>query len=524
MASARGESGRGSVGRRLAASVAVNFFVLLVVGAAGIAGTVRAHESVGFVADRVQPEALEVAAALQDLTEAESAVWSYSISGERDALAQYRAARARFRDRRIRLERLGQFDFRVSVLVDDFLSAGDRWFRRYAEPRVNGPVGLATFDVGRFDRARALFAEVRSSNAAVGQRLAELTETAHESADRVHRTLVGLLAAVLAAGAAGSLLVARRAGRGVTEPLGALEETARRLAAGDHAARAPVEGPREVVQVASAINAMADENDRAREVEAHVVDRLRTLDAVKSDFVSNVSHELRTPLTSIVGYLELLEDELEGRATESDRDLVRAASRNVARLGDLVDDLLALTRTESRRADLVPVDLSGLAHDVVTDLRVASTQRGVDIRLAVPDQPVPVLGDAGQLARVLTNLVSNAVKFSPAASEVTVAVVTESRHAVLSVEDHGIGIPSGELDQLGSRFYRASNAVGLGITGTGLGLRIVQAIVDHHHGSLDLHSQEGVGTTVTVRLPLLASAEPGRPEPDAEVASSASVR
>ena len=528
MASAGGGSGRGSVGRRLTASVAVNFLVLLLVGAAGIAGTVRAHESVGFVADKVQPAALETAAALQDLTAAESYVWSYSISGDPKVLAQYRAARASFRKRRIRLERLAQFDFRVSVLVDDFLRAADRWMRRYAEPRVDGPVGLATFDVGRFDQARGLFAEVRSSNAAVGRRLAELTETAHESADQVRRTLVALLAAVLAAGAAGSLWVARRAGRGVTEPLGALEETARRLGAGDHAARAPAEGPREVVQVARAINSMADENDRARAVETHVVERLRTLDAVKSDFVSNVSHELRTPLTSILGYLELLEDELEGRATESDRELVRAASRNVARLGELVDDLLALTRTESRNSELVPLDLAVLAHDVVTDLRVASTQRGVDIRLTLPGSPVPVLGDAGQIARVLTNLVSNAVKFSQGSSEVTVTVGAEGRHAVVSVEDHGIGIPSGELDQLGSRFYRASNAVGLGITGTGLGLRIVQAIVDQHGGSLDLHSEEGVGTTVGVRLPLLVSEAP---DPDqqaeadaAEAAPSTSLR
>ena len=213
----------------------------------------------------------------------------------------------------------------------------------------------------------------------------------------------------------------------------------------------------------------------------------------------------------------MLEDELEGRATESDRQLVRAASRNVARLGDLVDDLLALTRTEGRRADLVPLDLVAVAHDVVTDLRVASTQRGVDIRLTLPGSAVAVLGDGSQLARVLTNLVSNAVKFSRPGSGVTVTVGQENGQAVVSVEDHGIGIPSAELDQLGSRFYRASNAVGLGISGTGLGLRIVQAIVDHHHGSVDLRSEEAVGTTVRVRLPLLAS---GLPEAgDVEAAS-----
>jgi signal transduction histidine kinase len=258
---------------------------------------------------------------------------------------------------------------------------------------------------------------------------------------------------------------------------------------------------------------MADENDRARAVEARVVEQLRDLDAVKSDFVSNVSHELRTPLTSILGYLELLEDELDGE--DGELELVRAASRNVARLGELVDDLLALTRTESQTTDLVPLDLAALTRDVVTDLRVASSQHGVEIRLGLPGSPVPVLADAGQVARVLTNLISNAVKFSQGASEVAVSVGAEGQQALVAVEDHGIGIPAHELDQLGSRFYRASNAVGLGITGTGLGLRIVQAIVDNHHGSVDLRSEEGVGTTVRVRLPLLAAGQLSRGDAEA---------
>jgi signal transduction histidine kinase len=255
---------------------------------------------------------------------------------------------------------------------------------------------------------------------------------------------------------------------------------------------------------------MATENARAREVETHVVEQLRALDAVKSDFVSNVSHELRTPLTSILGYLELLEEELVGRTADTEQDMLRAAKRNVLRLGELIEDLLALTRSESQGTELKELDLASLTRDLVTDLRVASSQQGVEIRLGVPAAPVPVMADAGQIARVVTNLVSNAVKFSQGASEVAVSVVRDGDDAVLTVEDHGIGIPSEELDQLGSRFYRASNAVHLGITGTGLGLRIVQAIVENHHGSVDLRSVQGVGTTVWVRLPVLQPDESHR--------------
>lgn len=300
----------------------------------------------------------------------------------------------------------------------------------------------------------------------------------------------------------------------MTEPLDDLEETANRLARGDHDARARVRGPREVVRVATAVNKMADENERARAVEARVVDQLRDLDSVKSDFVSNVSHELRTPLTSILGYVELLEEELRGGAGGAELDMVAATKRNVLRLGELIDDLLALTRSENRSTDLERVDLVVLTHDVVTDLRVASTQQGVDIVLTTPSGPVPVLADSSQIARVVTNLVSNAVKFSMGAAHVDVEIALEGSDAVLTVRDHGIGIPAGEMHQLGSRFYRASNAVGLGITGTGLGLRIVQAIIENHQGSVELRSSEGHGTTVRVRLPAQAGAGAPVPQED----------
>jgi signal transduction histidine kinase len=500
----------------------VNFFVLVVVGIAGIVGTVRAHDSVDYLAGQVEPAARENAQALQDLTDAETYVWGYSISGERAALADYEAARASFRDRRDRLQQLGSLDPQLGLLVDDFLLAADNWFAAYAEPRVTGPVGEGTFDLTRFDRAQVLFADVRETNAAVADRVKELSADAKGSSDDLKRTLVLALAAVLVAGAAGSLVVARSTGRGVAEPLGALEDTAQRLARGEHDARAPVSGPREVVQVATAINKMADENDRARAVEVRVVEQLRALDAVKSDFVSNVSHELRTPLTSILGYLELLEEEIEGRAAEPEQELIVATKRNVLRLGELIDDLLALTHSESKRAVLVPLDLALLTRDVITDLRVASAQQGVEIRFGLPGTPVPVLGDAGQLARVVTNLVGNAVKFSQGSSEVAVAVVATGEEAVLTVQDHGIGVPATELEQLGSRFYRASNAVGLGITGTGLGLRIVQAIVENHHGSVDVRSEEGVGSTFWVRIPLVETEVPHEsPGPASEAGAPA---
>ena len=516
MASARGGGGRSSVRRHLSVLVVANLLVLLVVGVGGIVAAIRAHDSVRYLTGTVEPAAQANAAAMQLLTDTETYVWGYAISGDPAQLAQYRDSVDWFAHRRAQLEQLRTLDGQLSSLVDEFLVAADNWFEVYAQPRITGEVGLKTFDDDRFDRGRALFDQIRIANAAVDRRLDQMSDDAEDSAHDLTNRIIAVLVAVLVVGAAVSSLIGRRIGRRVTEPLGALEETAHRLADGQHEARAPMTGPREVLQVATAINTMADENDRARAVEARVVEQLRALDAVKSDFVSNVSHELRTPLTSILGYLELLEEEMRGLPVEDGHEMVAAAKRNVLRLGELIDDLLALTRSEAQRTELAPLDLAMLARDIVTDLRVASSQQGVDIRFGLPGTPVPVLADAGQIARVVTNLVSNAVKFSQGDSEVVVTALIDGDDAVLAVEDHGIGIPESELDQLGSRFYRASNAVGMGITGTGLGLRIVQAIVENHHGSVDLRSTQGVGTTVWVRIPLAVSEAPAEPAELAE--------
>ncbi|HET6168452.1 MAG TPA: ATP-binding protein [Marmoricola sp.] len=506
MTSPDGGGGRSSVRRYLSGVVAANLLVLVVVGVGGLVATVRGHDSVHYLTEEVEPAVEANAAVLQDLTDAETFLWGWGISGDEALLASYRHAVDRYHADEKQLERLGDIDAQVALLVDDFTLAADTWFSAYVDQRLTQTTGPESFDAGLFERGLRLFGDVRSTNTAVARELQHLTTDADDQSHDTERNLLIMLAVLVVLGVAATWLVGRRVGRRVTEPLSALEQTAHDLAAGRHEARAPVDGPREVVQVASAVNRMAAENERARAVESHVVEQLRALDAVKSDFVSNVSHELRTPLTSILGYLELLEEEQRDRPDGAEHEMVAAAKRNVIRLGELIDDLLALTRSEDTRTDLVPTDLAALVRDIVTDLRVASSQQGVDIRLGLPGAPVVVLADAGQIARVVTNLVSNAVKFSQGDSEVVVTVLADGSEAVMTVEDHGIGIPESELDQLGSRFYRASNAVGLGIAGSGLGLRIVQAIVENHHGTVDLRSTQGVGTTVWVRIP---RADPG---------------
>jgi signal transduction histidine kinase len=302
MASAGGVGGRIPVRRHLAVLVAANLFVLLVLGVAGIAAAIRAHDSVHYLTERVEPAVTANSAALQHLTDAETYLWGWAISGDAQLLTSFRTAVDAYQaDRGYLVEALDSLDGQAALLVDDFNLATDDWFTVYVYPRLALPTGTDNIGLDRFARGQRLFDEVRAANAAVSDRLDELTEDADRSSRNLMEDIVVVLAAMLLAGSLLSTWVGSLVGRRVTRPLRALEDTAHRLAVGEHDARAPVSGPREVVQVATAINRMADENDRARAVEARVVEQLRALDGVKSDFVSNVSHELRTPLTSILG-------------------------------------------------------------------------------------------------------------------------------------------------------------------------------------------------------------------------------
>lgn len=245
-------------------------------------------------------------------------------------------------------------------------------------------------------------------------------------------------------------------------------------------------------------HAQQDALDRQQEI----VVKLTELDRVKSDFVSTTSHELRTPLTSIIGFSELLEDRYQRNANEGDGKLVQMIARNAERLLLLVEDLLSLSHIESgafrlhrETGDCVPlVEAACEAVGPLASARSIKVVRDLSGRL-------PVEADRPQLERVFLNLLSNAVKFSHDGDLVEVVALREADEVVVSISDHGIGIPANEQGQVFTRFFRSRNAEERSINGSGLGLAIVANIVDRHDGRVDITSVEGIGTTVTVRLP-----------------------
>ncbi len=242
----------------------------------------------------------------------------------------------------------------------------------------------------------------------------------------------------------------------------------------------------------------------ALQMEQHSVARLEEANRVKDVLVSTVSHELRTPLASIQGYTELLSDGSLGTVSSQQRDALSTVARSCVRLQALVDDLIFVAKADSaeQAVQLGPVDLC----QVVAASRGAAAPQvrlrpDLEVVYDLPPAPVTVRGDAASLERLVDNLCSNAVKFTPDAGSVTVRVRQVEGGATLVVSDTGIGIDGTARVQLFQRFYRAPEANRRAIPGSGLGLSVVQEILRQHGGTIDIESLPGAGTTVTVRLP-----------------------
>ena len=228
----------------------------------------------------------------------------------------------------------------------------------------------------------------------------------------------------------------------------------------------------------------------------------RRLERLRDAFVAAVSHELRTPLTSVSGFLELLGDD-EDSLGLAGRTYLNAARRGTLRLQRIVEDLLLVGQIEAERLELrtEPVDLAELASAAVDVVRPAADEKRIEITLDTHGS-LPLVADPGRLTQVLDNLLTNAIKFTPAGGAIVLSVSGGDGHRRIEVTDNGIGIPHEELGQLFSRFYRASSATRRAIPGTGLGLVIARAIVEAHSGTINLDSREGEGTSVAVTLPL----------------------
>jgi len=229
----------------------------------------------------------------------------------------------------------------------------------------------------------------------------------------------------------------------------------------------------------------------------------KRVERMKTEFVSTVSHELRTPLTSIHGSLGLVLGGAVGEVPVPARELLRIAESNSERLIGLVNDILDIEKIESGRMEfrMEVVDLNVLTEQVVTANRAYADRLGVKVDVVPAADSAEVMGDPARLAQVVTNLLSNAAKFSPEGETVEVTVRRGNGALRVEVADRGPGIPESFRERVFEKFTQADSSDTRSVGGTGLGLSICRAIIDTHGGTIGYESDPGLKTRFHFELP-----------------------
>jgi len=286
-----------------------------------------------------------------------------------------------------------------------------------------------------------------------------------------------------------SLVLAFVLSRWVADPLQKVVLAARNYPSED-SRPVPPHGPREVQDLTKAFNSMIERVDNSQ--------------ISQRNFVADVSHELKTPLTSIQGFAQAILDDT-ADTPESRKQAAKIIYEESGRMHRMALDLLDLARLEGGIADLKmsQVDVSVLLQNIIDKFIPQAQSRNVSLQLDIPNDLPTLIGDGDRLAQVFTNLVDNALKFTPQNGQVTLSAKQAGDGMELSVADSGSGVPKDALSHLFDRFYQVdeSRAGGKG-HGTGLGLAIVKEIIQAHSGRIGVRSEAGQGTTFTINLPL----------------------
>jgi two-component system sensor histidine kinase MtrB len=344
---------------------------------------------------------------------------------------------------------------------------------------------------GRSPEARgALEQAVTRLEELVNLNVAQAREAQDEAARWERQARLGgpVVAVVLLASMLGALRWLRRA---VLRPVTEVRQAMRRFSAGRKRTRAPETGPAELREMARTFNEMATAIGRQQE------DQLA--------FLAGVAHDLRNPLSALKMSTALVTPGQAEPSPERVQKMLALVRRQVARLDRMVGDLLDATRIEAGKLELQlrENDARELARAVVELYQ--ATGQSHELRLELPDTPVPLYCDGARLEQVLNNLVSNALKYSPSGTRVDVVVSREGDEALFSIADQGIGISAEERRHLFAPFKRARSARARA-PGAGLGLSVARRIVEAHGGRIEVDSQPGQGSVFRIRLPLSSAA------------------
>lgn len=233
------------------------------------------------------------------------------------------------------------------------------------------------------------------------------------------------------------------------------------------------------------------------------ISHLKELDKMKSEFIAMVTHELRAPISAVEQQLSVILNRMAGDISEKQEKLLLRAKERTKGLLALIKDLLDLSKIEAGRMVQYkePLSLQEVIQKVIDLMKAEADHKKIDLQFPVPSQDPIVLADRTSMEGIFTNLISNAIKYTPEGGRVVVTLTEEGGFAKATVSDTGIGIKKEDLPRIFDKFYRVKSIETRQIVGTGLGLSIVKSIVDAHLGSISVESEEGGGTTFTVILP-----------------------
>lgn len=235
----------------------------------------------------------------------------------------------------------------------------------------------------------------------------------------------------------------------------------------------------------------------------HDVTRLKKLEKVKEDFVANVTHEIRTPLTAIIGYLETIKNGAIGNIDET-KKFVDIILNQAERLNRLVEDLLTLSHIELKelKFNFENVSINAAITNVISLVEAKAKEKKITIHNNVRENFPMIRADKDKLTQIFVNILDNAVKFTPESGRITIAAKEADAYTAVSISDTGIGVPRDEIQRLGERFYRVDRSRSRDLGGTGLGLSIVKHLMIAHGGRMEIESELGRGTTVSLLFPL----------------------
>jgi signal transduction histidine kinase len=285
----------------------------------------------------------------------------------------------------------------------------------------------------------------------------------------------------------------------VVGPIRQIETRLGDITAGDFSGHVTVRNRDELGALADNINLMNDELGR-------LYRELESASRHKSEFLASMSHELRTPLNAVIGFSQVLRQQMFGALNDKQVEYVDDILSSGQHLLNLINDILDLAKVEAGRMELQPAPfaLDETLRNAMAMVRERATRQEVTLAVEIDASVGEIEADERKVKQILFNLLSNAVKFTPAGGSVTLAARADGRQAIISVRDTGVGISPEEQASIFEEFYQL--APGMTQEGTGLGLALTKRLVDLHGGELTVHSAPGAGSTFTVRLPLRRTA------------------